>query len=339
MSASSSIWQKRAVGRTALQVTTVGLGTATMGGSRVPVWRAEGEAMVAAAWKAGLRYVDTAPYYGVGAAERRVGDAMREYPRDEWILSTKVGRLLRPTSRTGPFPDGRLSPLPFDPIYDYSYDAIMRSVEDSYQRLGLARIDILYVHDIGVYQHGAEVNAAHMKVLRDSGYKAMEELRRTGVVSAIGLGVNEKEVLIDVMDFGDWDVFLLAGRYTLLEQGPLDDLLPMCQARGTSIVVGGPLNSGILAGRDTWNYATAPAEVVDRVRRIQAVCDAHKVPLPAAALQFPLAHPAVCAIIPGPRTAAEFDENLPLFTMPIPAGLWSDLKTAGLLHPGAPTPA
>jgi D-threo-aldose 1-dehydrogenase len=167
----------------------------------------------------------------------------------------------------------------------------------------------------------------------------MEELRRTGVVSAIGLGVNEKEVLIDVMDFGDWDVFLLAGRYTLLEQGPLDDLLPMCLARGTSIVVGGPLNSGILAGRDTWNYATAPAEVVDRVRRIQAVCDAHKVPLPAAALQFPLAHPAVCAIIPGPRTAAEFDENLPLFTMPIPAGLWSDLKTAGLLHPGAPTPA
>ena len=155
------------------------------------------------------------------------------------------------------------------------------------------------MHDIGVYQHGAEANAAHMKVLRESGYRALEELKRTGVISAIGLGVNEKEVLIDVLGWGEWDAFLLAGRYTLLEQGPLDDLLPMCVARGTSIVVGGPLNSGILAGRDTWNYAAAPPEIVARVNAIRAVCDAHKVPLPAAALQFPLAHPAVAAIIPG----------------------------------------
>lgn len=331
-------WETRKVGRTSLQVTTLGLGTATMGGSRVPVTRAEGEAIVSAAWAAGVRYVDTAPYYGVGAAERRVGDAMRDFPRDEWVLSTKVGRLLRPTAGTGRTTDGRLAPLPFDVVYDYSYDGIMRSVEDSYQRLGLARIDILYAHDIGVYQHGAEANAAHLKVLRESGYKAMDELRRTGVVRAIGIGVNEKEVLIEAMDFGDWDVFLLAGRYTLLEQAPLDDLLPLCVARGTSIVVGGPLNSGILAGRETWNYAAAPPEVVDRVRRIQAVCEAHHVPLPAAALQFPLAHPAVCAIIPGPRTAAEFDANLPLFTMPIPAGLWADLRSAGLMHPRAPTP-
>src|ERR1700733_5091994 len=169
----------------------------------------------------------------------------------------------------------------------------MRSVEDSYQRLGLAKIDILYVHDIGVYQHGPELNAQYLKQLRDSGYKALEELRRTGVVSAIGIGVNEKEVLIEALGFGDWDAFLLAGRYTLLEQGPLDDLLPLCQARGTSIVVGGPLNSGILAGRDTWNYAAAPPELVARVKAIQAVCDAHGVPLAAAALQFPLAHPAV----------------------------------------------
>src|SRR6185312_9279567 len=155
------------------------------------------------------------------------------------------------------------------------------SVEDSYQRLGLAKIDILYVHDIGVYQHGPEANAAHLKVLRDSGYKALEELKRTGVVSAIGIGVNEKEVLIEAMGFGDWDVFLLAGRYTLLEQGPLDDLLPLCVQRGTSIVVGGPLNSGILAGRDSWNYAAAPPDIVARVKRIEAVCDAHQVPPPA----------------------------------------------------------
>jgi D-threo-aldose 1-dehydrogenase len=178
-----------------------------------------------------------------------------------------------------------------------------------------------------------------MKVLRESGYRALDELRRTGVVSAIGLGVNEKEVLIEVLKFGDWDAFLLAGRYTLLEQGPLDDLLPMCSARGTSIVVGGPLNSGILAGRDTWNYAAAPPNIVARVKAIQAVCDAHGVPLAAAALQFPLAHPAVAAIIPGPRSAAEFTANVGLLRQKIPEALWADLRDKGLLHPQAPTPS
>jgi D-threo-aldose 1-dehydrogenase len=331
-------WEKRRVGRTALHVTSLGLGTATMGGSRIPVTREEGEAMVRAAWTAGVRYVDTAPFYGVGAAEHRVGDAMRDKPRDEWVLSTKVGRLLRPGTPQGGATDGRMAPMPFHVVYDYSRDGIMRSVEDSCQRLGLAKIDILFVHDIGVYQHGEQGNAPHMQALRDSGYRALDELRRTGVVSAIGIGVNEKAVLIEAMGFGDWDAFLLAGRYTLLEQAPLDDLLPMCVRRGTSIVVGGPLNSGILAGRDTWNYAAAPPDIVARVKRIEAVCDAHHVPLPAAALQFPLAHPAVCAIIPGPRTAAEFDANLELLTKKIPPGLWSDLRAAGLLHPQAPTP-
>jgi D-threo-aldose 1-dehydrogenase len=326
------IWEKRQVGRSKLQVTTLGLGTATMGGTRIKVTRQHGEEIVTAAWDAGVRYVDTAPFYGIGAAEHRVGDALRDKPRDEWVLGTKVGRLLRPTK------EGRIDPMPFDVIYDYSYDGIMRSVEDSYQRLGLARIDIALVHDIGAYQHGTELNAQYFKVLAESGYKALEELRRTGVVSAIGIGVNEKQVLLDALKIGDWDAFLLAGRYTLLEQGPLEDLLPQCQARGTSIIVGGPLNSGILAGRDTWNYATAPAEVVTRVKKIQAVCDAHEVPLPAAALQFPLAHPVVCAIIPGPRTATEFNENLPLFTQKIPASLWSDLKAQGLLHKDAPVP-
>lgn len=325
-------WEKRQVGRTKLQVTTVGLGTATMGGTRIKVTRQQGEDIVTAAWDAGVRYVDTAPFYGIGAAEHRVGDALRDRPRDEWVLSTKVGRLLRPTK------DGRIDPMPFDAIYDYSYDGIMRSVDDSYQRLGLAKIDILLVHDIGAYQHGAELNAQHFKVLAGSGYKALEELKRTGVCSAIGIGVNEKDVLMDALKIGDWDAFLLAGRYTLLEQDPLEDLLPLCQARGTSIIVGGPLNSGILAGRDTWNYAAAPARVLERVKQIQAVCDAHRVPLPAAALQFPLAHPVVCAIIPGPRTAAEFNENLPLFTQKIPPGLWSDLKAQGLLHNNAPVP-
>jgi D-threo-aldose 1-dehydrogenase len=333
------MWEKRQIGRTALQVTTLGLGTATLGGSRIQITQEERQAIVAAAWDAGVRYVDTAPFYGDGAAERRVGDALRDKNRDEWVLSTKVGRLLRPKTDRAPPADGRLSPMPFSVVYDYGYDGIMRSVEDSYQRLGLARIDILYVHDIGVYQHGPEQNVVYLKQLRESGYKALEEMRRTGVVSAIGIGVNEKEVLIEALGFGDWDAFLLAGRYTLLEQGPLDDLIPMCQARGTSLVIGGPLNSGILAGRDTWNYDTAPPEIIARVQKIAAVCKAHNVPLPAAALQFPLAHPVVASVIPGPRSAAEFRENLPLFTMKIPPALWSDLRNEKLLHPNAPVPA
>jgi len=328
---------KRQIGRTALRVTELGLGCATLGGSRIDVARAAAEAIVRAAWEAGVRYVDTAPFYGVGQAERAVGDALRDRPRADWVLSTKVGRLLRP-SPSGRHADGRHHPLPFDPVYDYSYDGIMRSYEDSLQRLGLARIDILYVHDIGVYQHGNEAHPALMKTLRDSGYRALEELRDTGAVSAIGIGVNEREVLLEAMEWGRWDAFLLAGRYTLLEQAPLDDLLPKCIAAGTSIVVGGPLNSGILAGRDTWNYNPAPPEMVARVKAIAAICDSHRVPLPAAALQFPLAHPAVAAIIPGPRNAAEFAENLGHLRHAIPAALWSDLRQAGLLHPAAPVP-
>jgi D-threo-aldose 1-dehydrogenase len=331
-------WEKRRIGRTAISVTSLGLGTATMSGSRIKVPREEGEALVRAAWDAGVRYVDTAPFYGVGAAERMVGDALRDQPRDEWVLSSKVGRLLRPAGETTVTADGRMKPLPFDVEYDYSYDGIMRSVEHSYQRLGLARIDILYVHDIGTYQHGAE-HPRHMQALRDSGYRALEELKRSGVVSAFGIGVNEKAVLIEAMSFGDWDVFLLAGRYTLLEQEPLDDLLPLCTACGTSIVVGGPLNSGILVGRDTWNYHAAPPEIVARVNAIRAVCDSHGVPLAAAALQFPLAHPAVAAIIPGPRSVAEFQENIGLIRHPIPSALWAELREKKLLHPKVPTPA
>ena len=227
--------------------------------------------------------------------------------------------------------------MPFTPEYDYSYDGIMRSFEDSLQRLGLARIDILLVHDIGSMQH-REAHPGLMRTLRDSGYRALESLRSSGSVRAIGIGVNEREVLLEAMEWGAWDVFLLAGRYTLLEQAPLDDLLPKCLVAGTSIVIGGPLNSGILAGRDTWNYRAAPPEIIARANAIKAICDSHRVPLPAAALQFPLAHPAVAAIIPGPRNVGEFHANLELLRHPIPARLWADLRDAGLLHPTAPTP-
>jgi D-threo-aldose 1-dehydrogenase len=331
-------FEKRRIGRTSLEVTVLGLGCATLGGSRIQVTREEAEAIVRAAWGAGVRYIDTAPYYGFGRAERCVGDAMRRVPRQEWVLSTKVGRLLRPR-RTLAETEGHPRPMPFDVVYDYSYDGIMRSFEDSLQRLGLATIDILYVHDIGAMQHGREAHPGLMRTLRHSGYRALEELRAGGVVRAIGIGVNEREVLLEAMEWGDWDAFLLAGRYTLLEQAPLEDLLPKCLKAGTSIVVGGPLNSGILAGRDTWNYKTAPSEIVTRVNAIEAVCDSHRVPLAAAALQFPLAHPAVAAVIPGPRNVEEFHANLKLLHHPIPAELWKDLRDAGLLRPGAPTPA
>jgi D-threo-aldose 1-dehydrogenase len=328
---------RRRIGRSPVEVTVVGLGCATLGGSRVPVVREEAEAIVRAAWDKGLRYVDAAPYYGFGFAERVVGDALRAKPREEWVLSSKVGRLLRPLS--GPPSDDRRHPLPFDAVYDYSYDGIMRSFEDSLQRLGLARIDMLYVHDIGVYQHGAAAHPGLMKTLRDSGRRALEELRRSGAVRAVGIGVNEREVLLEALEWGDWDVFLLAGRYTLLEQAPLDDLLPKCLERGVSIVVGGPLNSGILAGRDSWNYAPAPPEVKARAQAIAAVCERHGVPLPAAALQFPLAHPAVAAIIPGPRDVAELATNLDLLRRPIPAALWQELRAQKLIHAAAPTPS
>ncbi|HTV45670.1 MAG TPA: aldo/keto reductase [Stellaceae bacterium] len=329
-------FEKRRIGRTSLRVSAVGLGCATLGGSRIGVSRAEAEAIVRAAWAAGLRYIDAAPYYGFGQAERCVGDAMRAAPRDAWVLSTKVGRLLRPhpAAETG---DPDRPAMPFEAVYDYSYDGIMRSFEDSLQRLGLARIDILYVHDIGAMQHGV-AHPRLMRTLRESGYRALTELRGAGVVQAIGIGVNEREVLLEALQWGQWDAFLLAGRYTLLEQAPLDDLLPQCQAAGTSIVIGGPLNSGILAGRDTWNYRAAPPEIVARVAAIGTVCDRHRVPLAAAALQFPLAHPAVAAIIPGPRSVAELHANLELLRHPIPAELWVELRDAGLLRPEAPTP-
>jgi D-threo-aldose 1-dehydrogenase len=331
-----SQFEGRRIGLTSLEVTAVGLGCATLGGTRIPVARLEAEAIVRAAWDAGIRYFDTAPYYGFGQAERAVGDALRDEPRGDWVLSTKVGRLLRPFPQVPPEP-GRKHPLPFGVAYDYSYDGIMRSFEDSLQRLGLARIDILYVHDVGRYQHG-DAHPGLMRSLRATGYRALTELKAAGAIKAIGIGVNEREVLLEAMEWGEWDAFLLAGRYTLLEQSPLDDLLPTCLERGTSIVVGGPLNSGILAGRDTWNYRAAPPEIVARVDKIRAVCDRHGVPLPAAALQFPLAHPAVAAIIPGPRTPAELAENLELLHQSIPAALWDELREDGLLHPAAPTP-
>jgi D-threo-aldose 1-dehydrogenase len=329
--------ETRPLGRTGLRVTVLGLGTGTLGGHRVPVSREAADGIVQAAWSAGVRYFDTAPFYGFGRACRIVGDALREMPRDEWVLATKVGRLLRPRADTSA--DSALRhQMPFDLVFDYSYDGVMRSFEDSLQRLGLAQIDILYAHDLGRRQHGVDRHAKFMPSFRQGGYRALEELRSSGRVRAIGVGVNEREVLLEAMEWGEWDAFLLAGRYTLLEQAPLDDLLPRCLRSGISVVIGAPFNTGILAGRASYNYNPPPPEVVARVNAIRTVCESHRVPIIAAALQFPLAHPAVVSILPGPRSVEEFEANLMLVHYPIPGALWADLQEANLLHPDAPVP-
>ncbi len=327
--------QKRKIGQTEIEVDVLGVGGAPFGGNFATLGRSDAAEILETALTAGITYVDTAPFYGFGRSERVVGDLLRGKP---YVLSTKVGRLLLPGAAPDPMAYGMIEPLPFHPVYDYSYDGVMRSFEASLQRLGLDRIDILMVHDIGEFQHGAEDNARHFGELKDSGYRAMEELKKAGQVSAIGLGVNEKEVCLAALDIGQWDVFLLAGRYTLLEQTPLGDLFPACRAAGTTLICGGPFNSGVLVGREMWNYAKAPEDIVTRVTKLKAVAEAHAVPLPAAALQFPIAHPLISSVIPGSRSAAEFEGILEWARHPIPAAFWTDLRDQGLLDPEAPLP-
>ncbi|MBM1218708.1 aldo/keto reductase [Ponticoccus sp. SC2-23] len=325
----------RQVGRTDLRIDTLGLGGAPLGGNFVDLDDSEAAELVRTAQEIGIGYFDTAPWYGFGRSERVIGDALRG---TEYILSDKVGRLLKPGAVENPMDFGMVDPLPFNVVYDYSYDGIMRAYEDSLQRLGLDRIDMLFAHDIGEMQHGAE-NARHFKDLADGGYRAMDELRRNGDVKAIGLGVNENKICLNALGIGAWDVFLLAGRYTLLEQTPLEGLFPACRAAGTTIICGGPFNSGILAGRDMWNYAKAPEDVVAKVRKLSAEADAFGVPLPAAALQFPLGNDIVTSVIPGPRNTAELRQIVEWFEMPIPADFWASLRDKGLIAEAAPVPA
>lgn len=330
-------FEKRRVGQTDLEVTTLGLGGASLAGIFSAVPPEQARATVAHALDVGINYVDTAPQYGLGRSEHLVGDALRER-REGVVLSSKVGRLLKPVSATEQDKGNWVDPLPFNQLYDYSYDGVMRSFEDSQQRLGLNSIDILYVHDIGVATHGVDGNKPLWAQLASGGYKALRELRDAGVIKAIGLGVNEWQVLMDAFALGDWDVFLLAGRYTLLEQTSLDPFMTTCVQRGASVVVGGPFNSGILVGGDKFNYAKAPDEIVTKVRAIEAVCREFGVPLPAAALQFPLTHPAVCNVLPGPRSPQELDGILDWWDAKVPGELWTTLAAKGLLAPGTPIP-
>ncbi|MCY4245010.1 MAG: aldo/keto reductase [Gammaproteobacteria bacterium] len=326
----------RQIGATGLRVSTLGFGGAPIGGLLRPAEQGAAAAALRRGLDAGIGYVDTAPYYGFGKSERIVGDVLRGRT---CVLSTKVGRLLRPGAHPQPLSLGWSEPLPFHPVFDYSHDAILRSVDDSLQRLGLDRIDMLLVHDIGEMTHGREANARHFAELQGGGYRALEMLRATGAVKAIGLGVNEAEVCLDAMEVGDWDVFLLAGRYTLLEQAPLDNLMPACAAAKISVIIGGPFNSGVLAGGGTWNYAAVPFDVQTRTAALQQAAAEHGVPLPAAALQFPLAHPAVASVIPGVRDPGQLAGVLDWIRIRIPAEFWADLKQRNLLHSESPVPA
>ena len=326
---------KRRVGQTKLEIDSLGLGGAPLGGNFADLGYAQAEELIQAAKNIGIGYFDTAPWYGFGRSERVMGDVLRG---SEYILSDKVGRLLAPGPVKNPADFGMVDPLPFNVVYDYSYDGIMRAYEDNLQRLGLDRIDILLVHDIGEFQHGQD-HMKHFKSLESGGYRAMDELRTAGLIKAIGLGVNENKVCMDALAIGDWDVFLLAGRYTLLEQTAVDKLFPACRKAGTSIICGGPFNSGVLVGRDTWNYAKAPKEVIDKARALGVVADEFGIPLPAAALQFPLGDEIVCSVIPGPRDKGELEQIVTWFKTPIPKEFWSTLKEKKLMEPSATVPS
>jgi D-threo-aldose 1-dehydrogenase len=334
--------QRRRIGRGVLHVTGLGLGTAPLGGLYRDLSDEEAFATVAAAWDAGVRYFDTAPHYGNTKAEHRLGDALRRYPRSDYVLSTKVGRRFVPRTTAFVDSEGWQNPLPFQAIYDYTHDGVMRSFEDSQQRMGIVDIDVLLVHDIGRATHGDQHPHYWRQLTEGGGFRALDRLRSTGAIKAVGLGVNEGAIILDAMAEFDLDCALLAGRYTLLEQSTLDDLLPACEARGVSILLGGAFNSGILArgvqGDLKFNYGTAPPEVIERVARLEAVCRAHGVPLAAAALQFPYAHPAVATVLTGARSADELRENVASFAQPIPAQLWSALRNEGLLDARAPAP-
>lgn len=322
----------------------IGFGGASLGNLYQPISDAQAERTLARALESGINYVDTAPFYGFGLSEKRIGNALAKYDPDARIvLSSKVGRLLEPDTDAdlGAVRSGFVSSEPLRSVYDYRYDAVMRSWEESRRRLGRKRIDILFAHDLGLRTHGTD-HLHQFRTFMDGGYRALRELRDSGEISAIGLGVNEAEVCIEALAHGDFDVMLLAGRYTLLEQSPLDTLFPICAERDVRLVIGGPYNSGILATGVTaggrYDYGAAPVSVVTRVAAIERVCAAHGVPLAAAALQFPLGHPQVVAVLPGLADEAQTLAALRFATTPIAADFWDELKGSGLLRADAPTP-
>jgi D-threo-aldose 1-dehydrogenase len=336
---------RRRVGRTNVEVTELGLGGAPMGGFRAKISESKALAITNQGYEAGIRYFDTSPYYGYGRSELRMGAALRGKPRDSYVLSTKIGRIFH-AMKPGEQPpaDFRDNGLPgFAPVFDYTYDGVMRSLEHSHLRLGIARIDIALVHDVDFWTtKDRAVLDERFKTVMDSGFKALDELRRDGVISAIGVGINEADTSLRFIKAGDFDCMLLAGRYTLLEQGGLSEFLPECVNRGVSVILGGPYNSGILTGGvkpgATHDYEAAPAPLIEKAQKIEAVCQRHGVELGAAAMQFPLFHPALCSVIPGALSSAEVKQNIARLSAKIPVELWSELKREKLIDANAPTP-
>lgn len=331
----------RRIGTTDVEVSVLGFGGVAVGNlfEQMPDDRAL--ATIEEAWQSGVRFFDTSPYYGHGLSEHRFGHVLRNRIDDGLVISTKVGRVLRPETPAkidrGVFVGG----LNFAADFDYSYDGAMRSLEHSYHRLGMNRIDVVFIHDVDISTHGtADEYHRRRDQAIDGAYRALDELRRAGVIGAIGVGVNEVEPCVWFAQQGRFDCFLLAGRYTLLEQNGLDDLFPLANDQQFSIILGGPFNSGILATGARpgayYNYKPAPPEILARVERIEAVCARHNIPLAAAALQFPLGHPRVASIIPGAARPEEAAANAALMATKIPSALWADLKSEGLMLESAP---
>jgi D-threo-aldose 1-dehydrogenase len=308
-----------ALGRTGLQVTQLGLGTAPIGGLFQAVSDEQAVATVERAWELGLRFFDTAPLYGHGLSESRLGRALAGKPRDEYVLATKVGRLLRPGSGHDPSQGDIWHGVPdLTPVRDYTRDGALRSLEESLERLGLDRVDIVHIHDPD--DHHDEALAA--------AYPALDELRSSSAIRAVGAGMNQSAMLARFAGEADFDCFLLAGRYSLLDQSGARDLLPACLERGIAVIVGGVFNSGLLAGGATYDYSPAPAQMFDRARRLGEICAAYAVPLKAAALQFPFRHPAVTSVVVGARSPREIEECVALFELELPHELWGDLDQA-----------
>ncbi len=325
-----------------INLTELGFGAAPLGNLYHAKTEDEATATFEAAWKAGLRYYDTAPLYGLGLSETRLNHFLRGKKRGDYVVSTKIGRHLqvcKPSERTG---IGKFFDTPSRrEVFDYSYDGVMRSLDASLERIGIDSIDIVFAHDVDVFTHGSEAaRDAHLKTLMAGGYKALVKLRDEKVIKAFGAGVNEWQVCETMAKQGDFDLFLLAGRYTLLEQEALQSFLPLCEERGIGIVLGGPYNSGILATGPKpgafYNYEPAPKAILDRVASIAAVCKRHKVKLAEAALRFPLLHPSVVSVIPGAASPREVAMNVRTMSAKIPKALWKDLKSEGLLRKDAP---
>ncbi|WP_112964425.1 aldo/keto reductase [Agrobacterium sp. fls2-241-TYG-188a] len=329
--------EKRKIPRRDVDVTVMGLGCAQMGNLYRVTPYEESKGAFDTAWEHGIRYFDTAPFYGYTRSERRLGTMVTEHERSDYTLSTKVGRVMVPDDTVGPEEDAYVAPLPFRPAYDYSYDGILRSFEASQQRLGILKPDILYIHDIGTVTHGDRHAHYWDQLTSGGGFKALAKLRDEGSTGAVGLGVNEWEVVRDAMEIFDIDVAMLAGRYTLLEQDSLT-FMDTCAARGVAIVAAGAFNSGILAGNRKFNYADAPSDILAKVDALHDACDEMGVSLQAAALQFPLAHPACVTVVSGARNAAQLSSNIEWFEQDIPAEFWSELEKRGLIAEGAPVP-